>query len=119
MLYDVVVDECLGLFLQLYDCSCPPLYIKNHVWIVVNRIIRRDFLFVLLCFLSHPHSWRREGKGGQKLRSCWLKPRKLVQLMLFAQCSNNHDSYQFDFTVQGFVEGLTDAANSWIKISVY
>lgn len=71
----------------------------SHVWTVVNCIIRRDFLFVLLCFLSLPRSWRREGRGGQKPRSCWLKPRKLVHLMLSTQCSNNHDLYQSEFTV--------------------
>lgn len=103
MLYDVVVDEWLGLFLQLYHCFCPPLYIENHAWIVVNCVIWRRFVFVLLCFLSHPNSWRREGRGGQKLRSCWLKPRKLVQLMLFNQCSHNHVSHQSEFTVQVFI----------------
>lgn len=61
-----------------------PSFLNNELCLdYCNCIICHQFLLCLTLFLLPPPSWRKEGRGGQKPRSCWLKPRKLVQLMLF------------------------------------
>lgn len=54
------------------------------------------FCSALLLFVS---SWRREERGGQKLRSSWQKPRKQVY-DLHIQFSNHSGLERYGFNLE-------------------